>query len=305
MLDGQTCPYSGRRSSRLISASPKSVLKTYLTFVAGLQTEAVLTVTAALLLLLVAHVTTGVLERGAPAETKRFWRLTVRHVATAGFVLALFLIWRKELETLLLALGAATAGFLVAFREAWLSLAAAWLRMVKRPYGVHDFIEIDGLRGRVIDISWLTTTLAETNASNEGQFYSGRVLHVPNNRMLLSTVMVDNLTGDFSAHTFSVNLPYGANVLQAENLLLHAAELHCSPFYEEAERHMSELRDDEALDTPTVAPRSRIHLGKDGFNSILLRIVVPFKERSRVEQSIIRHYLMSAPDAPKRLTTLL
>lgn len=269
----------------------------YFNFMAGLEREASLTASLAVLVLVIGYVVTFGVERGKSPENKRFWRLTVRHSATAVFVLGLFVIWRQELQTLLLALGAATAGFMLAFREQWLSLLAFWVRVVKRTYSLDDFIEIDGHRGRVTDITWLTTKLAETTSSKEGLSYTGRVLHVPNNRMLLAPLMVEALTGEYTVHSLKVHLPLNADILGAEALLLKVAERNCEPFFAEAERHMAALRMEEAMDTPTVRPRVRIQIAELGEASLLLRMVVPFKDRARIDQSILRDFLRNTTPA--------
>lgn len=267
------------------------MLSSFLTRLADLQSEASSTATLAVTVLVGGWLATALIERGKSPETHRFWRLTVRHVATAIFVMGLFVIWRKELQTLLLALGAATAGFLVAFRENWLSLMGFWVRVVKRTYGLDDFIEIDGQRGRVTDVTWLTTTVAETTSSKEGLSYTGRVIHIPNNRMLLAPLAVEDSTSEFSAHTMKLPLPLGADILLAEKLLIDAAEKHCFGYADEAERHMETLRKESHLDVPTAPPRCRIHIAEHGAATLLLRIVVPFKERARIEQAILHEFL--------------
>jgi small-conductance mechanosensitive channel len=271
-------------------------LNTFLSYISGLQYEAFGTASLAILVLLLTYVVSRIVERGKTADAKRFWRLTVRHAATATFFMGLFVIWRTELQTLLLALGAATAGFLVAFRENWMSLAAFWVRVVKRTYGLDDFIEIDGQRGRVTDITWLTTTLAETTSAQEGLSYTGRILHVPNNRMLLSHLAVENFTGEYYPHTIKLHLPEGADILQAEALLLAAAEKNCTAFFTDAERYLLAARNVSPIDLPTVHPRVRIQIAELGRAALLLRVVVPFKERARVEQSILHEFLQQTTE---------
>lgn len=263
-------------------------LKLYFT---GLVPGAAGTVLLAFFATLIGYAATKLIERGKIGEAKRFWRLTVRHVATAIFVLGLLVIWRKELQTLLLVLGAAAAGFMVAFKEAWLSLLSFWMRLTKRPYGLDDFIEIDHQCGRVTDITWMTTILAETTSTSEGLSYTGRVLHIPNNRMLLATLIVENFASDFNPHTMKLPLPHGANILKAESLLIAAAEKHCQPFYVEADKALSARSSESAIDLPSVQPRVRIQIADHGEATLLLRIVVPFKERARVEQQVLHEFL--------------
>lgn len=224
-------------------------------------------------------------------EDKRFWRLTARNIATASFVIGLGVIWRAELQAVLVALGAAAAGFLIGFKEQWQSMLAFWVRVVKRPYALNDFIEVDGVRGRVIDITWLTTTLAEMGPSRESLSYTGRVVHVPNVRMITANLTVDNLTGSYSVHTFSMPLPKNANALKAEDLLLKLTREHCAPYLDKAVQHMKDLQSVQQMDTPGVEPRARLAIGAEGAITIVMRMVVPAAERARVEQAILHDFL--------------
>lgn len=242
----------------------------------------------------VAFLLAGIATKNQAMEVKRFWRLTSRNVATACFVIGMGVIWKAELQSVMLALGAATAGFLIGFKEQWQSLLAFWVRVVKRQYALNDFIEIDGIRGRVLDVTWLTTTIAEVGRLRDDLSYSGRVVHIPNSRMLMANLVVENLTGAFSVHTFEVPCHKTANALKAEKLLFDIAVRHCSPHYERAELHMKALRNEQHLDTPDVVPRTRLHFGHDGAITILVRIVALFSEKSHIEQAILHEFLFLA-----------
>lgn len=226
-------------------------------------------------------------------ETQRIWRLTFRNIAVVGFLLATGVIWKEHLQTFMVALGAATVGVLMAFREAFLSLLAFWVRVVKRNYNLGDFIEIDGVRGEVLDITWQHTKLVETGPGKDSLHYSGRVVHIPNNRMLLAPLFVDNYTGNFGAHVFVVPLGKDADILAADTALMAAASKICAPFYDDARQHMKHQRRAHAIDTPSVEPKSRIRFSEDGAPVLVLRIVVPSREKLKLEQLIIREYLAS------------
>lgn len=265
-------------------------------FINAIGVEVIQTLLLGLVFYVVASLLLSAATKNLSLEVKRFWRLTVRNVAIAGFVLGLAVIWRAELQAVILALGAAAAGFLIGFKEQWQSLLGFWVRVVKRQYGLNDFIEIDGVRGRVIDITWLTTTLAELGGSKDDLSYSGRVVHIPNARMLMANLVVENLTGHFSVHTIEVHCHKTANALKAENLLRDIAIRHCERYYEAAEKHMKQLQMQHSLDTPRVAPRTRLYIGNEGAITILVRIVVPFAERAHIEQAILHEFLLLADD---------
>jgi len=266
-------------------------------FLGTLQDEVMLTVGLAGALTLATYGGTWAVSRQQSLENQRFWRLTFRHLAALAFAVSMVIIWRHQLQSSVVALGAALAGVMLTLRENWLSLAAFWVRIGRRHYGLDDFIEVDGIRGRVLDITWLTTVLAETGPGANGLAYSGRVVHVPNYRTLLVPLFVENLTGNFSAHLVTIPLPPGADAVQAEQRLLAAATAHCTGFSEAAEAHMSALQRDEALDTPSVRPKTHIRVGEEGALTLVLRIVVPVADRLRVEQDILREFLSTATAA--------
>lgn len=266
-----------------------SILSTYF--------EATCTAVLALVLVCAASGAAWLRSRNQSRETQRFWQLTFRHIAAVGFMLGLAIIWRKELHSLFLALGAATAGILLTFRENWLSLLAFWTRVIKHQYSLNDFIEVDGVRGKVIDITWLTTVVAESVPGKDGTIYSGKVVHIPNSRMLLSPVRVDNLTDEFALSVLTLPLPLGANPLAAEKVLLEAARIHCAPFFEEACKHMNLFEQEKALGIVSVEPRAFLSVGDEGAVTIRLRITVPVEEGGRIHQAILHDFFTNADAA--------
>ncbi len=256
--------------------------------------EATYTALLALVLLCVASAAAWVMSRNQARETQRFWQLTFRHIAAICFMLGLGVIWRAELHSVFIALGAATAGFLLAFRENWLSLLAFWTRVIKHQYSLNDFIEVDGVRGKVIDITWLTTVVAESVPGREGTLFSGKVVHIPNNRMLLNTLTVDNLTDEYTLHIISLPLPVGGSPIAAEKLLLEIAKHHTAPYLEEARKHIDRLVDEKALDIASVEPRAYLSVGTDGAVTIMVRITVPHAERGRLHQAILHEFFERA-----------
>lgn len=258
------------------------------------QSEWFQTVLLALVLAAAARLATAAVQRRSSAENMRFWTLTFRNAATAVFVFGAGVIWIAELQAILVALGAAAAGFLIGFKEQWQSLLAFWVRVLKRHYGLNDIIEVDGVRGRVLDITWLTTSLAEIGAGKDELAYSGRVVHLPNAKLLMANLVVENVTGAYAIHTFEVPLPRHAHALRAADLLSEIAHRHCQSLYAAAEGHMLAQQRVHGLEAPDVKPRTRLHIEAEGRIVVMVRIVVPVREKARLEQAIIRELLEKA-----------
>lgn len=101
-----------------------------------------------------------------------------------------------------------------------------WLYIVfRRPYHVGDRIQLAELRGDVVAIGYLDTTLAECSGSYLGNDrLSGRLIHFPNSVVLKSDVI--NYAGPFRPFIWNetaVQIAYTSDLAFVESCLLEAA----------------------------------------------------------------------------------
>jgi hypothetical protein len=74
--------------------------------------------------------------------------------------------------------------------------------------------------------------------------------------------------------------------------LLKAAKEECAPFMEEAARQMKLLGQTNLLEAPSPEPRVTIQLLEPAKMQLVLRFPAPDRGRSRIEQAILRRYLI-------------
>ncbi len=95
-------------------------------------------------------------------------------------VLLLFSIWVERLGDLSVALGILAAGMAFALQEI-IGSFAGWLTIISgRPLSVGDRIETGGIRGDVVDVGILRTTLMEIGNWLHGDHNTGRIVTVSN-----------------------------------------------------------------------------------------------------------------------------
>lgn len=104
----------------------------------------------------------------------------------------------------------------------------AWLYIVfRRPYQVGNRIQINGLKGDVIEISYLDTIILECSGEYlDNDRRSGRVIHFPNSLILKEEVI--NYSGPhipFILNEIPLQIAYTSDLQFVENCLLEAAEL--------------------------------------------------------------------------------
>jgi len=79
---------------------------------------------------------------------------------------------------------------------------------------------------------------------------------------------------------------------RSERTLLEIAKAECAPFMEEAARQMKLLEQTNLLEAPSPEPRITIQLPEPGKMHLVLRFPAPDRGRSRIEQAILRRYLI-------------
>lgn len=258
-------------------------------FYAGAISSLILIISVIFLRILLLRVTSR-FDNHSP-ELRRRWIVNIRNASIVVLVLGLVLIWAQELRTLAVSFIALAVALVIATKELILCVMGALVRAGTKSYSVGDRIEINRMRGDVIDQNIFTTTLLEIGPGNSSHQYTGRAIIVPNSLLLSTPIINETFTEEFVLHVFSIPLNFGDNWQQAEQKLVEAANIECSPFLQQAHSYMEQLGNKHGLDSPTVAPRVTLQIPEPGRINLLLRIPTPARRKGRLEQAILRRFL--------------
>src|SRR5262245_31986084 len=214
---------------------------------------------SAILGILVFHPAFRLLETMLPRHFEQAdARYRVRKfVVFVGYVLAiLFLIvlFEDRLGQLSLALGVASAGVVVAMQDAIASLAGWFAINFSRLYKVGDRIQIGEIKGDVIDISFLRTTLMETGNWVSRDVYNGRIARIPNSSVL--KVPGFNYSQEFRFVWDEIKVPLAAQSDHrlAREMLLRVAKETVARFLTEAESTWKQVTDNFRIANPRLEP---------------------------------------------------
>lgn len=133
-------------------------------------------------------------------------RLRFRPFLTMGLTVAIGAIWLAEIQSLLLSLTAVAMALVLATKELIACATGSLLRVAGRSYEVGDQIAVDGVSGRVVAHSLLTTTIRETDCRALGSRFTGRTLVMPNSRLFGGGVEIEDRDATAKRHAFSLTL---------------------------------------------------------------------------------------------------
>ncbi|MEQ1792665.1 MAG: hypothetical protein ABL970_00625 [Nitrospira sp.] len=230
-------------------------------------------------------------------EAKRRWVVTTRNSMVFVIMIGLVVIWAHELQAFAVSIVALAAALVLATKELILCLSGAALRVGGKVYGVGDRIQIAGHRGVVLDHDMFATKLLEIGPGQSSHLYTGRVTVFPNSLLFTNALVKENPGQEYGLYTVVVPLRSEGEWQRAEQALLAAAKAECGPFMEEAARQMKLLEQANLLEAPSPEPRITIQLPEPGKIQLVLRFPAPDRGRSRVEQAILRRYLVEMSQA--------
>jgi small-conductance mechanosensitive channel len=253
-----------------------------------------------------------VLRGGAPNERAKFWsRQGVQLAAAALLVLGLLSIWFEDPTRLAGFAGIVTAGVAIALQRVITSFAAYLIILRGRVFTVGDRITMAGVRGDVVQLGFMQTTVMEMGQPPgvieqaepamwvEARQYTGRVVKITNDKIFDAPVY--NFTREFPYIWEEMHLPVSYKDTdkrqRAERILLDAATRHTAPIVEDARAARRELKDTFFL--PDKADlESRVYWRlTDNWLELTVRFLAPQRGVRALKDAMSRDILAALDEA--------
>ncbi len=173
-------------------------------------------------------------------RTRYFARKRIDYVLFTISAFFIFRLWILDIGSLGTFLGLLSAGVAVALKDPLMNLAGWMFILWRKPFTVGDRIQIGPHKGDVIDIRAFQFTLLEIENWVKAEQSTGRVIHIPNSRVL--TEMVANYTQSFEYiwNEIPVLITFESNYKKAKEILLEIAKRHAEHLSKDAEQRLKE-----------------------------------------------------------------
>jgi small-conductance mechanosensitive channel len=223
----------------------------------------------------------------------------IRKAASYGInilgAILVFGVWVERLGDLSVALGILAAGLAFALQEI-IGSFAGWLTIVSgRPFSVGDRIETGNIRGDVVDVGILRTTLMEIGNWLQGDHNTGRIVTVSNSFIFKEPLFNYSLHLDFIWDEITIPITYDSDWQKAMTIMLKTVQEN--PQYQallpQAEKQRRQARRKLAVKLTPLEPRVFVKLTD---NWIELGMVYPVHNdlrrrfRSEVSQQILTEF---------------
>jgi len=216
-----------------------------------------------------------------------------RGLSFLGYLLAILLlaaVFSDQLSSLTVALGVAGAGIAFALQEVVASVAG-WIALsFGQFYTIGDRVQLGGIKGDVIDIGVLRTTLMEIGEWVKGDQYNGRIVRIANSFVFKEPVF--NYSADFPFVWDEITVPikYGSDHNLARRIIQNSALEIVAENAVIAHQIWQKMLKKYAIEDASVEPNVTL-VANDNWIEFTLRYVVDYKKRRSTKDLLFTRIL--------------
>ena len=261
-------------------------LSEYLNLSPELLKKLILTIVLLLLLSLVRFLCNVIIKKRIPDAMKSYrWRRAILYSYSVLLIVLIGPIWIKGIASLTTFLGLASAGVAVAMHDTIANVAGWFFIMSRKPFKVGDRIEIGQITGDVIDIRIFQFSVVEVGNWIDADQSTGRIVHVPNSKVLRETLANYQIGFEYIWHEIPVLITFESDWKKAKRLLQKIANDNVENLLKGAQEQIRRAAEKYFIFYGTLTPIVYTAV-KDSGVLLTMRYLVNPRQRRSSEQQI-------------------
>jgi small-conductance mechanosensitive channel len=220
------------------------------------------------------------------SEKQRKWMSRTKNSTFLLVLVAMFMLWRAEINEFALSLTAIAFALVVASKEIILCFTGSIQRASSRSFRIGDWIEVGAICGEVIEHNLMATVIQEVDLKRGYYHFTGKTVTLPNSMFFTYPVKNLNFMKRYVYHSFDIIIPKFINIYPLVPQLKSKVEKHCEDFIEVAKRYNNIIEKHAGVDLPGPGPQVRIESGALGEIVIYFMIFCPTERAGVLEQKI-------------------
>ncbi|MDM9630345.1 mechanosensitive ion channel family protein [Robiginitalea aurantiaca] len=233
------------------------------------------------------------IRKNQPNTDARYKSQKVIEVTGYVFILLLSISYfTGNIKDFALAIGLLTAGITITLQELILSIAGSVYIFFIQVYKPGDRIEINGIKGDVIDIDSIYTTMMEIGEWVSSDNYSGRIVKLSNAFVFKGPVYNYSRDFPFIWDEFNIPVRYGSDIELAKELIVGIASEQLSGYVKNSISDWKRVVERYYIEDAQVAPTLALTM-TDNWVQFNLRYIVDYKKR-RYTKHLLNELILKA-----------
>lgn len=206
---------------------------------------------------------------------------TQKGVEILGYILIVLIsitYFTGSIKDFGLAIGLLTAGITITLQELILSIAGSFYIFLVKVYKPGDRIEINGIKGDVIDVDSIYTTMMEIGEWVSSDNYTGRIVKLSNAFVFKGPVYNYSKDFPFLWDEFNIPIRHGSDIELAKSIFMEITQKHLSGYVRDSLKGWKEIVQKYYIEDAQLEPTLAITLN-DNWVQFNLRYIVDYKKR--------------------------
>lgn len=227
-------------------------------------------------------------------------RKAVGFLGFIATIVMVLIIFEVKLTGVSVALGVAGAGIAFALQEVIVSIAGYISIQTGHFFSVGDRVMLAGIKGDVVDIGVLRTTMMEVGDWVNGDLYNGKMVRIANSFVYKDPVF--NYSGDFPFLWDEIQVPVKtiSDFEYTERIFTEILEELVGEYAKGADITWKRLLDRYRLEDASVAPMVTISFDENWL-TFTLRYVVDFQRRRSTKHQISKAILKAINESDGKI----
>jgi ASC-1-like (ASCH) protein len=210
--------------------------------------------------------------------------VSIRNLLFFIFIISIVFIWSGEIKTFIVSATAILGATLIVFKEIILALVGSIL--TNKVFNVGDYIEYDGIQGKIIDRNFLNTRLLITSP------FQSKELIFPNMHYITNKITNLSRFGKFQTYSLNIGVDKIEFVQDCSEQALAIAKNALSSHREKYEKHFNEQKREQLFfEAPEVDPKVTYDLHDAKSISFKLHYISHPLDQIAIEEEILKEYL--------------
>lgn len=207
-----------------------------------------------------------------------------------GYIILIFFsfsYFSGNVKDFTIAIGLFTAGIAFTLQELILSIAGSLYIFIVKVYKPGDRIEINGIKGDVIDVDSIYTTMMEIGQWVNSDNYTGRIVKLSNAFVFKGAIYNYSQDFPFIWDGFDLPIRYGSDMELAKSIVIKIASETLSEYTTNSKAQWKAVVNKYYIEDAIVEPTLAITL-TDNWIQFNLRYIVDYKKR-RITRHLLHH----------------
>ncbi len=219
-------------------------------------------------------------------DMERYYNFKKRsgNILATFTILILAMLWVNEFKNLSTFLGLFSAGLAISLKDI-ISNIAGWLFIIwRKPFVVGDRIQIGTTSGDVVDTRLFHFTVMEIGNWVENDQSTGRIIHVPNNKIITDPLANYGQGFQYIWNEISVLMTFESDWKKAKKILLKIAEKHAEHLSAEAEQKVRMAARKYMIIYNYLTPIVYVSVKDSGIQLTMRYLCEPRKRRTTIDE---------------------